>query len=307
MTWAGHTRPGGAARRGGMTLVEIMLAIGIVVMMMGGVYAFYSGALATRERITAAAERIAAVRAVMGRMTRELRGAMVFTAPRIVEEAEAGADAEGAAAGPTDLADIAAGGNAADITNVVSRLMPIGVSGGSDEVEFPTVCLPGPSAWARDDSIAANKVIQAASDVELVGYRLRPEEDDAGNVIGIVGLERSRKKEIIVSGPYEDEDENTEWALVSPHIKFLRVQYWNDQGGSGMDASKAGTEDEDLWVDIWGGGDMPKAVRVTLGFKPLPEDYEPEEYPYETFSRVIYIPGASSGFRAAPPPGGGAP
>ena len=280
-------------RRGGMTLVEIILAIGIVVLMMGSVYAFYSGALDTRQRITDAAERISSVRAVMARITRELRGAMVFMAPRIEEE---GVDVEGLAgdasqADVTDVADVAAGkATPANVTSVLSRLETIGVEGGTDHVEFATVGLPGPSAWAYSEATDSDTVIQAVADIELIGYRLRVEEDGAGNAIGIIGLERSRKKELIPSGPVEDADKDTEWVLVSRHIKFLRLRYW--QGDATVASDAGGAEQAEPWSDGWGGGDMPKAIEVTLGFKPLPEDCEPEDYPYQMFRRMIYIPAA---------------
>lgn len=279
-----------------MTLVEIILAIGIVVLMMGSVYAFYSGALETRQRITDAAERVSSVRAVMARITRELRGAMVFTAPRIEEE---DVDAEGLVADAsetdvTDVSDVAAGkATPENMMKLASRLVTIGVEGGSDQVEFATVGLPGPSAWAYSESTDSDTVIRAAADVELIGYRLRVEEDEAGNAIGIIGLERSRKKELIPSDLVEDEDKDTEWVLVSRHIKFLRLRYW--QGDATVATGEGGTEQMEPWADGWGGGDMPKAIEVTLGFKPLPEDCEPEDYPYQTFRRMIYIPAAGKG------------
>ena len=267
-----------------MTLIEIVLAVSIVVMMMGGVYAFYGGALETRDKITASVERLSAVRAVMDRMTRELRAAMVFAAPRIEEEAldvDALVDP-----GAGDISDVAAGadrGEAAakaspDVVTMMSRLTTIGMDGDTGQVAFPTASLPGPSAWADVDATEAEQIILASGDIELVGYRLRLADDDSGEVIG---LERSRKKELIVTDLVEDAEENTDWVLVSPHIKFLHVRYWE-----GSD-----------WIESWSGGDMPAAIEITLGFEPLGEDTEPEDYPYEVFRRTIYIPSADTGRR----------
>jgi len=268
-----------------MTLMEIVLAITIVVMMMGGVYAFYAGALDTRDKITATVERLSAVRAVMDRMTRELRAAKVFAAPKIdVEDIDVDALA-GPGAGVGDISDVAAGadrggaaGKGSDVITMMSRLTTIGMDGDTEQVAFPTVSLPGPSAGADGDATEAEQVILASGDFELVGYRLRLADGETGEIIG---LERSRKKEMIVTDVVEDEDENTEWVLVSPHVKFLHVRYWE-----GAD-----------WIESWAGGDMPAAVEITLGFQPLPEDYEPEDYPYEIFRRVIYIPSADTGRR----------
>ena len=289
MTAAPRTRRARPGGRGGMTLVEVILTISIVVGIMGGVYAFYSSALSSRQRITDAAERVAAVRSIMDRMTTELRSAMIFTAPRIdTENMEAEAAAaldEGAAV--ADIADVAASdgeeepvrvdSTEAVITQIVSRLTTIGMEGGAYNVSFATVALPGPSAWAESNVTDTGKAVRATGDVELIGYRLRDLTDDAGDVIGIAGLERSRKKELILSKTYEDEEANTEWVLVSRHIRYLRVRYW--EGGD--------------WIESWQGGDMPAAVEITLGFEPLPEDTEPEDYPYESYRRVVFIPGTN--------------
>jgi len=280
-----------------MTLVEVVLAVGIVVTMMGSVYGFYSGALAARERITAAAERISAVRTVMGRITDELRSAMVFTAPRIEDEqaeldaAEAASGETAPPAGAVDVADVAAGkAKGTDVIRILSRLTTLGVEGTTDQVEFVTVGLPGPAAWADVEATETDTVIPAATDVDLIGYGLRMEEDEGGNTIGVIGLERWRKKEIIPSSLVEDEEENTERVLVSTHIKFIRFRYW--QGDATAADAEGGTAQMEPWADGWGGGDMPKAIEVTLGFQPLPEDCDVEDYPYATFRRLIYIPGA---------------
>jgi len=286
-------------RRGGMTLMEVILVIGIVVLLMGTVYAFYSGALETRDRITNAAERIAAMRSVMDRMTMELRAAMVFTVPRADSpedaadaEAEAAAIAEAIGAGADggevgDIGDVAAGAGGSDeavaeLTNQIksmTRLETIGMYGmfePAQSVEFPTVALPGPSAWAENDVTDAGTVVQAAGDVELIGYRLRLDDED-----NVIGLERSRRKELIVTEEVEDIEEITEWVLVSPHIKFLRIRYWKDEE----------------WLDEWPreNKSIPAAVEVTLGFTPLPESADPEDYPYEMFRRVIAIPTVGGG------------
>ena len=289
-------------RRGGMTLMEIILVISIVVSLMGTVYAFYSGALATRDRITTASERIASVRSVMDRMTMEFRAAMVFTVPKVqtAEEAAAAeaeiaamaaAAAEVAAAGEDGGIDaVAAGavveGAQADAIKTLSRLETIGMYGVREpeqSVEFPTVALPGPSAWAESLTTDTDTVVQAVGDVELIGYRLRL--DDEGNV---VGLERSRRKELVLTDEYEDIDEITEWVLVSPHIKFLRIRYWDSEGQE--------------WLEEWAreNESIPPAVEVTLGFTPLPESADPEDYPHEFLRRIIAIPTVAGGGGKAP-------
>ncbi|MCD6303547.1 MAG: hypothetical protein J7M21_01125, partial [Planctomycetes bacterium] len=44
------------------------------------------------------------------------------------------------------------------------------------------------------------------------------------------------------------------------------------------------------WTDCWQDSSLPLAVEVVIGRQPLPEDVEPQDYPYEVFRRVIYVP-----------------
>jgi len=46
--------------------------------------------------------------------------------------------------------------------------------------------------------------------------------------------------------------------------------------------------DGSLWRDAWDGADLPLGVEVTFGAEPQPA--EEEEYPYDVFQRVIYLP-----------------
>ena len=68
---------------GGMTLIEVVLAVSIVVMLMGALYALYSDALETRASVIAAVEETSGVRNTMRRITEELRAAKVYPFIRI--------------------------------------------------------------------------------------------------------------------------------------------------------------------------------------------------------------------------------
>ena len=221
----------GRRHREGMTLVEVLLAISMVVGLMGGVFAFYSDALGTRDRVMDSVEMVSAERVVMVRLTTELRCAKVYPFIRF------------------------------------------GLRGGPEDVEFITTALPGPPAWAgrglTDDPIPPEH------DLQLVGYRLRAIEDEAGDVV-VAGLERTCQK--VLAAPTAEEGEEIEVDFLTPRIRFLQFRYY----------------DGDNWIESWDGGDLPAAVEVTVGAEPLEEGMEPEDYPHETFRRVIYLPAGGS-------------
>lgn len=65
--------------RRGVTLLEIMLAMGLLVLLTSLTYWFYGSSLQTRQRGTVEAQRLRLVRAVMDRMGTEIRQASVVT------------------------------------------------------------------------------------------------------------------------------------------------------------------------------------------------------------------------------------
>jgi type II secretion system protein J len=213
----------------GMTLLEVVLAISIVVMMMGGTYAFYTDVLGARDRVVQTAERINAVRSVMSRLTDELDSAKLYP------------------------------------------FVNIGLSGQTDRMEFMTVVLPGRAAWALRG--LTEEPIPAEHDLQLVGYRLRTTEDDSGEVL-VEGLERTCQRRLTATEV--EEGQEIELSLMTPHVRFLSLQYW----------------DGSAWTSTWSADSLPPAVRITLGFQPLPEGIEPEEYPYDTFARTVFLPSA---------------
>ena len=67
--------------------------------------------------------------------------------------------------------------------------------------------------------------------------------------------------------------------FLSARIKFLNFRYWKG----------------DTWIASWEGGDLPSAVEITMGTRPLPEEMEVEDYleTHETFRQVVYLPAAA--------------
>jgi len=148
--------------------------------------------------------------------------------------------------------------------------LQMGMEGQPGEVQFIVAHLPGPAAWAIRKS--TEDPIQPESDLEMVGYRLRIEEDDDGQEV-VAGLERTSQKVLTVREV--DEEEDLESVLVSSEVKFLALRYYH----------------EGVWLTSWS-SDVPRAVEITLGASPLPDDTQPQDYPYETFRRVVHLPAA---------------
>ncbi len=219
-------------RRNAMTLLEVMLAISIIIGMMVALYSFYDGLLSSRARMAETTKRVSFRRALMDRVTSELRSAKVYPFIRF------------------------------------------GLEGASDQMEFVTATLPGRAAWAVRES--TDDPIPPEVDLQFVGYRLRVYEPETGETY-IAGLERTCQK--ILLAEEVEEGVEKEVVFLSSEIRYLKLQYWSDN----------------QWHESWSGGDLPGAVEIVIGYEPMPEDAaEDDPYPYESYRRVVFIPG---GFR----------
>jgi prepilin-type N-terminal cleavage/methylation domain-containing protein len=56
--------------------------------------------------------------------------------------------------------------------------------------------------------------------------------------------------------------------------QFVRFRYW----------------DGSSWLEAWDAPDLPIGVEVSLGMEPLPAEMTAEEYPFELYRRVVYLP-----------------
>ena len=158
------------------------------------------------------------------------------------------------------------------------RFLNLGVEGGWDAIRFPTTRVPGPGVWVQRD--LTDRPIPPEHDLHVVGYRPALWEREDGTLY-IAGIERTRQQVVTARAP--EEGDEIEIELLTPHVRFVFFEYYD------------GTE----WRSGWGGGDLPAAVRITLGHEPLDEQLEPEEYPHPIMQRVVFIPGGIT------PQGGG--
>ena len=65
-------------RQLGMTLLEVMLAVSIAVLLLGGVFGFYRYAMGMRQALMSKSEEVRFRQALMVRMTSELRCAVPY-------------------------------------------------------------------------------------------------------------------------------------------------------------------------------------------------------------------------------------
>jgi hypothetical protein len=144
-----------------------------------------------------------------------------------------------------------------------------GLSGDEHRVRITTARVPGPAVWT--ETTVTEAPLPPEADLGRIIYRLRLADDEYGQPY-IAGLERVRRRVLRAEVIEEGVGENA--VLLSERIKFLYLRYW----------------DGAAWLPNWGGGDVPAAVEINLGVKPLPEDTDPEDYPWETQRRVVYVP-----------------
>ena len=165
---------------------------------------------------------------------------------------------------------------------ITSPFLQMGLAGTDSGMQFITTVVPQSTLWGAENVL--DQPVAAEQDVQIVGYSLRYGEDEDGLEI-VEGIQRTVQTSL--TAQVIEEGQAVEAALIAPQYKFLWLRYWDGQAGD--------------WATGWDGGDLPLAVEIVLGREELPEDMEPADYPYETFRRVVYVPGGSS-----PTPGGSA-
>jgi len=156
----------------------------------------------------------------------------------------------------------------------VSARSPLGESldGDGEQLRMIVARLPGPAAWVSQD--LADQPVPPQQDLRRVTYSIRRTDSGDGQMT-IDGLQRTQQKLLTAIEAVEGREISNE--LIAPDVKFVRLRYWDRSG----------------WSDSWVSQGPPLAVEVTLGLDPLPEGTDPNDYPYETYRRVVYIPASS--------------
>jgi len=156
---------------------------------------------------------------------------------------------------------------------IVYPFVGLGLQGQEDSITFMTTTVPGPAAWAVRKG--TEDPVPPETDLLLVTYRLRTYEDTY-KMTQSAGIERTCQK--ILSSPTATEGTEISTVLLTPYIQHLQFRFF----------------DGSTWTNVWQDKGLPLAVEIVMGFPPLPEETEVQDYPYPVFRRMVYLPGAST-------------
>lgn len=156
---------------------------------------------------------------------------------------------------------------------LVYPFLGFGLEGEADSVTFMTSTVPGPAAWAV--RTGTEDPVPPETDLQMVTYRMRTYEDDYG-MLQVAGIERSCQK--ILGSPTAREGAEVSTVLLTPYIQHMQFAFF----------------DGSTWTNKWQDKGLPLAVEVIMGFPPLPDEVEAQDYPDPVFRRVIYLPGATT-------------
>lgn len=288
----------------GFTLVEVLLGVFIAVGLLLVVLYFYSRAAELRAQLLEETERLAAVRLVMDRLTTELRCAHGPATARYPFVGQATAlqfvtathvRPTGWASGPSSrsslpdiglkLVSYSLGSHQEGSNTVVSGLIrtersPVATSSPGAH--------PAPARPQQPKEPLAPEEEPSSTDLETSG---------SGSNVAVAPLRGSSSREPATArvGP------------VIEAIRFVRFRYRAASPAApetrlhlkGRSEQTGASLEE--WQETWTGPGLPQAVEVSLGTEPLPPDTAPEDYPYELFRRVIYLPGHAASVLWAEP------
>ncbi len=155
--------------------------------------------------------------------------------------------------------------------------------GNATSITFVKTDVPSRSVWNIG---AYGRLIRPETDLRRVSYSLSSVSE--GTNTTIAGLDRVEKPlvepHVTVEAQMNSTNAPTETAVatnappLTDAIQFLHFRYWDGAN----------------WLESWDKGQLPLGVEVNLGWEPLPDDSLVEEYPYELFRRVIFLPGSGS-------------
>jgi prepilin-type N-terminal cleavage/methylation domain-containing protein len=232
--------------RRGFTLIEVVLAVALSLALVVAMLAFYEQVVDVRAKVRAEAQIVSEEQKIMDLMTQDLRSAFVLPA------------------------------------------VSMGVDGATlQQIRMVTVGLPGGMSWVAPSmmgvtGVATGDLPPPQGDLQIIGYRLRIEQDDQGQT-AVTGLERTCQRTPTLETAVEGDehgltvDGTPADIFVTPltfSIRFLRLRYW----------------DGSAWQDSWSSGDLPGAVEIILGRDVLPDGSDPADYPGTTFRRMVAIP-----------------
>lgn len=184
-------RPGSRA----FTLLEAILALGLTVLLVGAVCAFYHHSLDVHEVLREQVDTLLARRRVLDMAAEDLRSAILYSTLQVG-------------------------------LNGSSEQFSLARSVVPSRAVYLTPTLIGSAELLAAEPAAEDTAFDPQHDVQLVSYRLDRYTDDEG-VEQIGGLERLCERTILAETA--EEGANVEVVLLSRHIKLFHVQYWDGQ------------------------------------------------------------------------------
>lgn len=148
-----------------------------------------------------------------------------------------------------------------------------GLVGEPDRVQFVKLDFPKAATWTNQPGAIG------ATPFRLVSYSVR----GSGGPDGETGLVRSEEilsmhTSAITATPIDPSVEAVAPAapagMAAAQVQFLRFRYY----------------DGATWYESWTAPTLPIGIEVTLGGESLPAELPPEDYPFELYRRVIYLP-----------------
>jgi type II secretory pathway pseudopilin PulG len=164
-----------------------------------------------------------------------------------------------------------------------------GLSGGADNLQFVRLDFPLASFWTNQTNLVS---APAPVPYRLVSYSL-VQSTNGSSGPGLVRSEESLSRRttsallatstvLATPAPFTNEDDALPWGgnlaptngLAIGQLQFLRFRYYD------------GTN----WLEAWSAPELPVGIEVSLGGEPLPPELTAEDYPFEVYRRVIYLP-----------------
>jgi hypothetical protein len=152
-----------------------------------------------------------------------------------------------------------------------------GLSGGPDNLRFVRLDFPLVSAWTNQTNLVSTP---APAPFRLVSYSL-VQSTNGGSGSGLVRSEALLSRRTTPVGLTNEDDAlpgggnaASTNGLAIEQLQFLRFRYYD------------GTN----WLEAWSAPDLPVGIEVSLGVEPLPPELTAEDYPFEVYRRVIYLP-----------------
>ena len=167
--------------------------------------------------------------------------------------------------------------------------------GESDFLQFIKTDVPSKAAWYGGEYGRARA---AETDLKLVRYGVSTTPGTNEVIAGLFRTEEALveyKQVVETSASVSVAPTNAMAGLLTDSFRYLRFRYWD------------GTQ----WVSSWSKASLPRGVEITLGSEAAPvEAVNPvapapiasalrevprnEEYPYEVFQRIVYLPGSTT-------------